>query len=88
MAANRLMLLKTSFNTMGRNKSIPRTRRASMIKPYMPFLKLDQDGNTGFRLWIILPAISAASKLSGAAFFKFIISVCKAKTYREVLELC
>jgi hypothetical protein len=62
------MLLKASFNTMARNKSILRTRRASMIKPYMPFLKLDQDGNTDFRPWIILPAISAASKLSGAAF--------------------
>ena len=82
------MLLKTSFNTNGRNKSIPGTRRASMIKPSMPFLKLDHDGNSDYRLWIILPAILAASKLSGAVFFKFIISVCKVKTSREMLELC
>jgi hypothetical protein len=46
-----------------------------MIKPYMSFLKLDQDGNTDFRPWIILPVISAASKLSRAAFFKFINSL-------------
>jgi len=73
---------------MGRNKSILRTRRDSMIKLYMPFLKLEQDGNTDLRPEIILSAISATSKLRGAAFFKFIVSVCKVKTFREVLELC
>jgi hypothetical protein len=44
-----LILLKTIFNMMGKNKSIPRTGRANMIKPYMPFLKFDQDGNTDCR---------------------------------------
>jgi len=81
------MLLKASFITIGRNKSIPRTRRASMIKLQMPFLKFDQDGNTDLRARIILSAGSAASKLSGASFFKFIILVCKVKTSREELEL-
>jgi hypothetical protein len=81
------MLLKASFITMGRNKSISRTRRTSMIKLYMPFLELDQDGNTDLRPQVILSAISAASKLSRAAFFKFILSLCKVKTSRDVLEL-
>jgi hypothetical protein len=49
-------------------------------------LKLDQDGNTDLRLRIILSAISAASKLSRVAFFKFVVSLCKVKTFREVLE--
>jgi hypothetical protein len=51
----------------------------------MPFLKLDQDGNTDLRP--LLSAISAASKLSRAAFFKFVPSLCKVKTSREMLEL-
>jgi hypothetical protein len=80
LATNMLILLKTSFIIMVRNRCIPRTRRASMIKVYMPLLKLDQDGNIDLRLQIILSAISAASKLIGAAFFKFITSVCKVKT--------
>jgi hypothetical protein len=80
------MLLKANFNMMGRNKSIPRRRRASMIKSYMPFLKLDQDRNTAFRPWITVPAISATANLSRTAVFKFIISLCKVKTSREVLE--
>ena len=42
-------VFKGGFIKMGRNKSIPRTRRASIIKLYMPFLKLDQDGNTDLR---------------------------------------
>jgi len=31
------------------NKGIPRTRRASMVKVYVPFLKFDQDGNIDLR---------------------------------------
>jgi hypothetical protein len=54
----------------------------------MPFLKLDQDGNTDLRPQIMLFTISAAPKLSGTAFFKFIILVYKVKTFRQVLELC
>jgi hypothetical protein len=42
-------MLKASFNTMGRNKCIPRTRRDSMIKPFMSFLKLNKDGNIDLR---------------------------------------
>ena len=87
LATNILMLLKASFNMMGRNKSLPRTKRASMIKLYIPFLKLDENENTGIRPWIILSAVSA-TKLSKASFFKSIVSLCKVKTSREVLELC
>lgn len=53
-----------------------------MIKLHMPFLKLDQEGNTDFT------ASEAALKLSGIDLFKFIISLCKVKTSREELELC
>jgi hypothetical protein len=49
----------------------------------MPFMKLNQDGNTDLRLWIILPAISPASQFSGTAVFKFIISICKAKNIQR-----
>ena len=69
------MLLKASFIKMGRNKSIPRTRRANMVKLYKPFLKLDQGGITDLKSQIILSAVSAASKLSRAAFFKFILGM-------------
>jgi len=54
-----------------------------MIKLYKPFLKCDPDGNTDLKALIILSAISAISKLSGAAFFKL-----KVKILREALELC
>jgi hypothetical protein len=53
-----LMLLKENFITMGRNKSIHRTR-ASMIKLYEPFLKLDQDGNTDLKPWFRMAEIKA-----------------------------
>jgi hypothetical protein len=53
------MLLKASFIKMCRSKSIPRTRRANMIKLYKPFLKLGQDGNTDNKLQIILSTIFA-----------------------------
>jgi len=49
LAANMLMLLMASFITMGRNKSILRTRQAYMIKIHKPFLKLDQDENTDLK---------------------------------------
>jgi len=76
------MLLKASFIEMGRNKSIPRTGRTNMIELYnKPFLKLDQEGNTDLKPQIILSAVSTA-------FFKLIISLCKVKISREVLELC
>jgi hypothetical protein len=79
------MLLKANFNTMGRNKSILRAKRASMINLYIPFFKLDQDRNTDPKPWIILPEIIEALKLSRAAFCKFIISESKIKTFREVV---
>jgi hypothetical protein len=72
-------VLKASFITMGRNKSIPRTKRATMIKQYMPFLKLDQDGNTDHRPWIILSAVCAASMLSRVAFLKLITLIYQVK---------
>jgi hypothetical protein len=75
------MLLKVSFITTGRNKSIARTRRVNMIKLYKPFLKLDQDGNNDLKSLIILSAITTALKLSRTIFFNFIISVSKVKTF-------
>jgi hypothetical protein len=69
---------------MGRNKSISTTRRVCLIKLYIPFLKLNKDGNTDPRPRIILSGVSAVSKLSRAAFFQFIISLCKVKTSRGV----
>ena len=39
-------VVKGKFHHKGRNKSIPRTRRANMVKLYKPFLNLDKDGNT------------------------------------------
>jgi hypothetical protein len=82
------MFLKASFITMVMNNSISRTRRASKIKLYKPILKLDYDGNTDHKPQIILSAVFTASKPSREASLKFIISLCKVKTSREVLELC
>jgi hypothetical protein len=39
-------VVKGKFYYIGRNKNIPKTRRASITKLYMPFLKLDKDRNT------------------------------------------
>ena len=69
---------------MGRNKSISTTRRVCLIKLYIPFLKLNKDGNTDPRPRIILSGVSAVSKLRRAAFFQFIISLRKVKTSRDV----
>ena len=47
------------------------------IKLHMTFGKHDKDGNIDLKSWLISSAISITSKLSSAAFFKFIIFVYK-----------
>jgi hypothetical protein len=72
------------FYHMGRNKNISKTTWACPIKLCIPFLKFNKDGNTDLRPCIILSGVSALSKLRRAAFFQFITSLRKVKTYRGV----